>query len=251
MKLRNHTNEVVGKLKCIEDLGMISKWHYLRVQCLECGKIWKLRSDVFLKNTHICTNYVGESNGVLTVEKDLGFGDNGRHMVLVRCSRCGSTSIIRADRIIDKYYTPKSCTHCYKDYFKELADKKYAATRHFRKRKNSILGNAKGRNIKMALTDDHIKSLLESDCYYCGTSKADGIDRVDSDKDYTVDNVVPCCKVCNRMKNKFPLDLFLSQVKKIYSKFYNEGSTTIPKGSTPQANGGGNGEHPEKDDDIV
>jgi hypothetical protein len=53
------------------------------------------------------------------------------------------------------------------------------------------------------------------------------------------------------MKNKFPLDLFLDQVGKIYSRFYSEGSTTIPKGSTSQANGDGNGEHPEKDDDIV
>lgn len=251
MKLKNHTNEVVGRLKCIEDLGMISKWHYLRVQCLECGKIWKLRSDVFLKNTHICVDYIGKTNGVLTVVQDLGFDSSGRHLVTVLCSRCGKTSSIRADRIIDKSYTPKSCTHCCRDYFKQLADKKFAATRHFRRRKNSILGNAKGRNIQMFLTDNQIKSLLESDCYYCGMPNADGIDRVDSDKDYTMDNVVPCCKVCNRMKNKFPLDLFLNQVKKIYSRFYGEGSTTIPKGSTSQANGDGNGEHPTKDDDIV
>ena len=48
-------------------------------------------------------------------------------------------------------------------------------------------------------------------------------------------------KVSNIMKNKFPLDIFLNKVKKIYNKFFIESSTTIPKGSTSQANGDGSG----------
>lgn len=39
---------------------------------------------------------------------------------------------------------------------------------------------------------------------------------------------------------------------KIYYKLiHKEGSTTIPKGSTSQANGDGSGKHPKKGDDIV
>lgn len=200
-------------------------------------------------------NYVNLTKGVLTCTKDLGVKQvNGKskHFIEVACSRCGNTSIIRADRIVSKNYTPKSCTYCVNSLQKEIADSKYLDSRHFRRRKFSILGNAKSRGIKIGLSDAEISTLLNSECYYCGKEKADGIDRVNSNKDYTIDNVVPCCGICNRMKNKFSLNLFLEQVDKIYHRLiHKEGSTTIPKGSTPQADGGGSGKHPKKDDDIV
>lgn len=43
------------------------------------------------------------------------------------------------------------------------------------------------------------------------------------------------------MKNKYSISTFLNKVKQIYSN-HNEGSTTISKESTSQANGDGNGE---------
>ena len=53
-----------------------------------------------------------------------------------------------------------------------------------------------------------------SPCFYCGAEKSNhkvtknckegfdhnGIDRIDSSKGYTPDNVVPCCKICNKAK---------------------------------------------------
>ena len=200
-------------------------------------------------------NYINLTKGVLTCTSDLGIQQvNGKykHLIEVVCSRCGSKSIVRADKIASKNYTPQSCTHCVKSLQKEIANNKYLNSRHFRKRKFSILGNAKNRGIKIELSDSEIDTLLNSNCYYCGKEKADGIDRVDSSKDYTPDNVVPCCGICNRMKNKYSLDLFLEQINKIYHKLiHKEGSTTIPKGSTSQANGDGSGKHPKKGDDIV
>lgn len=68
-----------------------------------------------------------------------------------------------------------------------------------------------------------------------------GIDRIDSSKDYTLDNCVPCCFICNRIKNKYDLNTFFDKVEKIYLKHI-KGSTTISKESTSQANGNGNGE---------
>lgn len=201
-------------------------------------------------------NYINLTNGVLTCTKDLGVQQvNGKskHFIEVVCSRCGSTSIIRADRIVSKNYTPQSCTYCVNSLQKEIADNKYSNSRHFRRRKFSILGNAKSRGIKVELSDAEINALLNSNCYYCGKEGADGIDRIDSNKNYTIDNVVPCCGICNRMKNKFSLNLFLEQVSKIYQRLiHKEGSTTISKESTSQANGDGSGKHPStEDDDIV
>lgn len=201
--------------------------------------------------------YVDLTNGVLTCIEDLGVQQDSkrtRHLLKVQCSRCDGISVVRSDRITSKSYVPKSCTNCIDSLQKEIADSKYLDSRHFRKRKFSILGNAKTRGIKVQLTDNEISSLLNSNCYYCGKEKADGIDRIDSNKDYTINNIVPCCKVCNMMKNKFSLDTFLEQVNKIYHKLIEnkESSTTISKESTSQANGDGSGKHPrEEDDDIV
>lgn len=47
-----------------------------------------------------------------------------------------------------------------------------------------------------------------------------GIDRKDSEKGYEKGNMVACCGVCNRMKNNFPVSLFLEKVKLIYGKHH-------------------------------
>jgi hypothetical protein len=54
--------------------------------------------------------------------------------------------------------------------------------------------------------------LTQERCYYCGDPPSNkipdrrgsyiynGLDRIDSSEGYTLDNVVPCCAWCNRMK---------------------------------------------------
>lgn len=58
------------------------------------------------------------------------------------------------------------------------------------------------------------------------------------------ENCVSCCWTCNKMKNNFSQKEFLEKINKIYCNF--KSSTTIPQGSTSQANGDGNGENPKK-----
>jgi hypothetical protein len=45
-----------------------------------------------------------------------------------------------------------------------------------------------------------------------------GIDRVDSTKGYFNENVVSCCKVCNRAKSNLSLDEFKEWISKVYLK---------------------------------
>ena len=56
-----------------------------------------------------------------------------------------------------------------------------------------------------------------------------GVDRIDSNKGYTKDNCVPCCKICNQMKSNIDIGTFLTQISKIYN--FKKRSTTIPRGS--------------------
>lgn len=67
-------------------------------------------------------------------------------------------------------------------------------------------------------------SLLEYDilttnkkCYFCG--KLDGrcgLDRIDSSQEYTFNNCVPCCIICNRMKRNHSKEDFINHIKSIY-----------------------------------
>lgn len=191
--------------------------------------------------------YLNTTHGVLTIlELDHEEYDkekqSKRSYFKCKCNRCGSMTVVRADRFGKSKYIPKSCSNCINDLQKEIADKKYKEDRAERYRIYSIKSNAKSRHYNIELTDDEIKKILNQPCYYCGELHANGIDRIDSTKHYTKDNCVPCCSICNRMKNKYSIDVFINKVEKIYKKFHIEGSTTISKESTSQANGDGNGE---------
>ncbi len=43
-----------------------------------------------------------------------------------------------------------------------------------------------------------------------------GVDRVDSTKGYELENCLPCCGMCNKMKNSYPQQLFIDRVKQVY-----------------------------------
>jgi hypothetical protein len=87
------------------------------------------------------------------------------------------------------------------------------------------------------ITFEQWTDLSQKNCYYCGikpTTKYNyfasdssrpskkkalegefcynGMDRIDSDKYHTIDNVVPCCYTCNRNKNNLPVEKFLKRV---------------------------------------
>ena len=62
--------------------------------------------------------------------------------------------------------------------------------------------------------------LTRSGCYYCGTkvvSTGSGLDRIDSNKGYLIDNVVTCCHPCNWMKRNLSVKDFLAHIRRIIS----------------------------------
>jgi len=76
--------------------------------------------------------------------------------------------------------------------------------------------------------DDFI-TIIRGSCYYCGQKPSNiyrlkgsgdflysGIDRAENSKGYTLENVVPCCKICNFAKGTLSKNEFLDWVKKIY-----------------------------------
>lgn len=170
-------------------------------------------------------------------------GKELRRMWLFQCS-CGSRKILNARSVTAGYV--KSCGCWAKERprttFKPEGYTSYRAL--FRSCKSS----AALRKIEFNLTESEHKIIISNNCHYCGrepksfnaylkvggterrydgvrdvSQKAvdrawvfvNGVDRVDSNKGYSVLNCVPACSKCNGMKLDADKEDFLSHVDRI------------------------------------
>ena len=80
---------------------------------------------------------------------------------------------------------------------------------------------AKSRGYEWTISFEEFKILNSQFCYYCDgilPKAGHGLDRVDNNRGYTLNNVVPCCTMCNRMKSSLTMEEFLIHINKISSK---------------------------------
>lgn len=89
---------------------------------------------------------------------------------------------------------------------------------------------ARNRNICFTLNEADLIRLFSGNCFYCGASPSNtakdglveftynGIDRINSDIGYCIENCVSCCWTCNRMKGCLTHDEFLTKITQIFSK---------------------------------
>jgi len=92
--------------------------------------------------------------------------------------------------------------------------KKYSLTPKFVFLRTRV--NAKARKLEFSITLEQVEALHEEGCIYCGENvKGRGFDRVDNNKGYTIDNIVPCCGLCNWMKKDLTVEDFIEHCKKI------------------------------------
>lgn len=72
------------------------------------------------------------------------------------------------------------------------------------------------RRINWDLTFEQFKTFWQKSCYYCGDKiETIGLDRIDNSKGYNLDNIVSCCKMCNKMKLNYSEKDFINHCKKI------------------------------------
>jgi hypothetical protein len=75
-----------------------------------------------------------------------------------------------------------------------------------------VKSKAKLRGLSFNLSLDEFLSFCNSYCFYCGIKLLSiSLDRVDNSKGYQMDNVVPCCKMCNIMKQFYTQENFINQ----------------------------------------
>lgn len=185
--------------------------------------------------------------GDLIVEEPAGHTFYGKNKIALwqcKCS-CGKRLVVSSQLLLKKKY-PKSSCGC-KNYTKPHAnrkgnDPKIVSFRSLIKRYRNSANN-KIKNIKWFLSEDEAISLFSNNCYYCGvqpnntynvyitkhkryitknktwadlgTILFNGIDRLNSDLDYSLSNCVSCCTTCNFAKNELSVTDFLHWVNRI------------------------------------
>lgn len=83
--------------------------------------------------------------------------------------------------------------------------------------------SAKKRGIEWLLTEKEFESFWQQKCYYCNDDITTiGIDRIDSNGNYTIDNCNSCCSTCNLMKNNLSEKEFINKLKQIIKNLKNK-----------------------------
>ena len=76
-----------------------------------------------------------------------------------------------------------------------------------------VRDSAKQRGIEFLLTEGQAAEMIKKPCTYCGKPGLSGIDRIDSNGVYTIENCEPCCYSCNTRKGTKSKEVFLQEIK--------------------------------------
>jgi hypothetical protein len=150
------------------------------------------------------------------------YGNNKKRIWECQCD-CGNTIKVYTSGLTSG--NTKSCG-CYKS---EISGDNGRNSRHKVAKKNAALrsvfatyiSNANNRGIEFKLTVDEFYDIISQNCYYCAIEPSNlydkhyyaavynGIDRKDNTIGYTIENCVPCCKICNIAKNNHTFEGFI------------------------------------------
>ena len=223
------TGQRFGKLVAIERVKK-DKHNYYMYKCLcDCGNEKVIRSKSLsggeTKSCGCITQLIdleGRRFGRLIVIKRAENKGTQTHW-LCKCD-CGNEKIVNGHSLKSGGTKSCGCLH------KERTSKEYSIASQ-----NRLYGRykagAKKRGYDFQISKDLFLELTKKNCFYCGAEPNhiiknefgtgdylyNGIDRIDNDKGYEIDNVVACCEACNRAKLEMSKKEFLAWIEKVYN----------------------------------
>lgn len=156
----------------------------------------------------------GTRFGLLIVVKRLGSNMEGKTIFLCKCD-CGNDRIVTGHALKRGTIRSCGCTNPNKN--------RIGGNREFNQSFSGYKQGAKRRGLSFELSPDDVKRMFNGECFYCGAIPSmgkngytrNGIDRIDSEKGYTLDNCVSCCTECNFLKSDTPYQEFIDRINAI------------------------------------
>jgi hypothetical protein len=148
---------------------------------------------------------------------------------LCKCD-CGKEKTVFGEDLKNGH--TQSCG-CYKKEMQSLPFGESNANKLFNKYKRM----ANQRKVIFELSKENFFELTKQDCFYCGKIPSsiakgirtngyyiyNGIDRIDSNKGYTIENTVACCGRCNEAKMAETQEDFFEWIKIVHNNLSNKG----------------------------
>jgi len=175
--------------------------------------------------------HIGESFNKLTIQRFVHFTytPSGRKVPIVwAICECGKGKAISLWDIVSG--KTKTCGFDHPHYL----DRTAPAFHRLYQRYEHV---AKKTGKAFEISQDEFKRITKEPCHYCGiqpkkqsiannhtkynTGRAisiyeyNGLDRIDSSKGYMLDNVLPCCSICNHAKHTMSYDDFIEWLDRI------------------------------------
>lgn len=149
-----------------------------------------------------------------------------RRHYLCRCD-CGNEKVIQGSLIISGNTKSCGCLLAESMKKKRLPNNRGVINQIILSYKR----HAKRRGLIWELNFDDVFGIINKPCYYCGIYNSNkkitkncregfqynSIDRVDSNKGYVINNVVPCCERCNKAKMAMSKNDFLEWIQRVYN----------------------------------
>jgi hypothetical protein len=210
---------ICGKEKSIYSYDVLTH----KVKSCGCSQ-YENASKTMTKKTE--QKIIGKMFGLLKVVK-FAYIINHRTFWKCRC-KCGNLITVNQNNLTQGAQRSCGCHRTFKH------PPSYAG---LRKLYLSYKKSARRTKRKFNIPIEKFKELTSKKCTYCGnppsriskttrskksevikhtTYKFNGLDRIDSSKGYTQENVVPCCQWCNKIKRERNVSEFKNHIKRIF-----------------------------------
>lgn len=228
--------QIFGNLLVLSDDFVDENHTKILVRC-KCGKEFGVnKSNLMRGTTKSCgigecnparMNEVGSKYGYLLVlelaEPPGGYETSNSLHWKCKCD-CGNFSIVRGTELRNGRI--KSCGCKSRLLMSQKLNKGFGES-NMHQLFTTYKGSARRRGIQFLLSEQEFRGFLFNNCLYCGRKpygictkdslcsesgkqiiKYNGIDRVDNNQGYTLENCITCCKICNFAKRSMPHEEF-------------------------------------------
>lgn len=230
-KINVNIGDVYGCYEVISDSYIKGEHSFVKVKCRNCGNVQDLAvSEITLRQKQFCQKCRGLSQQKYPDPQPGEIYNNweiiqyykyekGFKIYKCKCTKCGNIQCVRKDQLVRK---AKKCDNCKIIAKVKPFKKSNRSNNPFQTKVNRVIDEAALRSISVYFTADDLKNLYEKQNKRCALSgdflpdiRKASIDRIDSSKPYTLDNIQIVTKEINLAKHVQSQQDFINMCKKV------------------------------------